>query len=87
MGFKPSPPSRLETINEFTDQMQFALTEARSTLAKALDDMTCYHNRCQEPAPKCTLGDKVYLDSSDIQTSRPSKKLAHHFLGPYVVER
>jgi hypothetical protein len=29
----------------------------------------------------------VYLDGSDIQTSRPSKKLAHHSLGPYVVER
>jgi hypothetical protein len=28
----------------------------------------------------------VYLDGSDIQTSRPSKKLAHRFLGPYVVE-
>jgi hypothetical protein len=28
----------------------------------------------------------VYLDGSDIQTSRPSKKLAHRFLGLYVVE-
>lgn len=28
----------------------------------------------------------MYLDGSDVQTSQPSKKLALHFLGPYVVE-
>jgi hypothetical protein len=69
MGFEPSPPSRLETINEFMDWMQSALTEARSALAKAQDNMTCYYNRRQEPAPEYTPGDKVYLDGSDIQTS------------------
>ena len=26
------------------------------------------------------------MDGSDIRTSRPSRKLAHRFLGPYVVE-
>ena len=29
----------------------------------------------------------VYLDSEDIQTTRPSKKLLHRRLGPYPVER
>jgi len=29
----------------------------------------------------------VYLDSEDIQTTRPSKKLSHRRLGPYPVER
>jgi hypothetical protein len=32
-------------------------------------------------------GDKVYLDASDIQTTRPSKKLSHKCLGPFQVER
>jgi hypothetical protein len=66
--------------------MQSALTEARSALAKAQDDMTCYYNCRQEPTPEYTPGDKVYLDGSDIQTSQPSKKLAHRFPSPYVVE-
>jgi transposase InsO family protein len=69
MGFEPSPPSQLETVNEFTDRMQSALTEARSALAKAQDDMTRYYNRRREPAPEYAPGDKVYLDGSDIQTS------------------
>jgi hypothetical protein len=45
MGFEPSPPSRLKTVNEFMDQMQSALTEARFALAKAQDDMSRYYNR------------------------------------------
>ena len=38
------------------------------------------------PAPSFAPGDMVYLDSEDIQTTRPSKKLAHCRLGPYPVE-
>jgi hypothetical protein len=87
MGFEPAQPmSRLETVNEFTDRMHSALTEAKAALAKAQEDMTHYYNQRQEPAPEYAPGDKVYLDGSDIRTSRPSKKLAHRFLGPYVVE-
>ena len=77
------------TFNVGSDEQQkkIALTEARSALAKAQDDMTPYYNRRREPAQEYTPGEKVYLDGSDIQTSRPSKKLAHCFLRPYVVER
>jgi len=32
-------------------------------------------------------GDKVFLDASDIQTMRPSQKLSHRRLGPFVVEQ
>jgi hypothetical protein len=87
MGFEPTQSSsHLETVNEFTGRMQSALTEAKSALAKAQDDMSRYYDRRREPAPEYAPGDKVYLDGSDIRTSRPSKKLAHRFLGPYVVE-
>jgi len=46
MGFEPAqPPSHLETVNEFTNQMHSALTEAKAALAKAQDDMTCHYNQ------------------------------------------
>src|SRR6202040_1579689 len=86
MGFEPSQPSRLETVNEFTDRMQSSLTEAKAALKKAQEDMAKYYDRRWEPAPQFSPGDKVYLDGSDIRTSHPSKKLAHKFLGPYVIE-
>ena len=67
--------------------MKDTLEEAKSALAKAKDDMTRYYNRCRSPAPTFSPSDMVYLDSEDIQTTRPSKKLSHRRLGPYPVER
>ena len=37
------------------------------------------------PIPQFQPGDKVWLDGSDIRTTRPSKKLSHRWLGPYTV--
>jgi hypothetical protein len=71
MGFEPRTTSRLETVNEFTEWMGSALSEAKSALAKAQEDMTCYYNQCREPAPEYAQSDRVYLDGSNIQTTRP----------------
>src|SRR5882762_4000508 len=70
MGFEPAQLAFcLETVNEFTDRMHSALTEAKAALAKAQENMTRYYNQCREPAPEYASGDKVYLDGSNIQTS------------------
>jgi len=46
MGFEPhQPPSHIEAVNEFTNQMKDTLEEAKSALAKAKDDMARYYNR------------------------------------------
>jgi hypothetical protein len=88
MGFEPhQADSRMETVNEFKDRMDSTLAEARSALAKAKEDMARYYNQRRVPAPEYQVGDKVFLDASDIRTTRPSQKLAHRYLGPYVVQR
>ena len=88
MGFEPDqPPSRLESVNEFTDRMKSTLEEAKAALAKSKDDMTRYYNQRRTKAPEYKPGDKVYLDASDIQTNRPSRKLSHRNLGPFLVEK
>lgn len=46
-----------------------------------------YHFYTFSPAPEFKPGDKVWLDSSDITMIRPSHKLAHRRLGPYIVEQ
>jgi transposase InsO family protein len=87
MGFEPHPQSRLEAANKFVDWMKSASEEAHSALAKAKDDMAKYYNRHRTFAPEFLPGDKVFLDVSNIRTTRPSDKLAHRFLGPYLIER
>ena len=88
MGFEPhQPPSRVEAVNEFMNRMKDTLKEAKSALVKAKDDMAWYYNRRRSPAPTFSPGDMVYLNSEDIQTTRPSKKLSHCRLGPYPIEK
>ena len=87
MGFELKQPARMEVVNKFTDQMKMVLEEAKSALNKAKDDMARYYNQRRFPTPTYQPGDKVYLDASDISTTQPSRKLSHHQLGPYLVER
>jgi len=87
MGFEPSQvPSRLETVNEFTERMKSTTEEAKSAIRKAQEDMTWYYNQKRTPAPVYKLGDQVYLDVSDIKTTRPSLKLSHCRLGLFEIE-
>ncbi|GLB44059.1 putative chromo (CHRromatin Organisation MOdifier) domain containing protein [Lyophyllum shimeji] len=88
MDFEPRPlNSNNETANEFFERMKLAQEEAKAALAKAKDDMARYYDQHRIPAPEYKPGDRVYLDASDIQTTRPSKKLSHRYLGPYTIER
>jgi hypothetical protein len=88
MGFEPDQPeSHVETVNEFKDRMEKSLEEAKSALAKAKDDMARYYNRRRTPAPEYRIGDRVFLDAGDIKTTRPSPKLAHRYLRPYVIQQ
>src|SRR5437016_13936235 len=88
MGFEPDQPrSQLESVNEFTSRMKRTLEEAKAAWATSQDDMTRYYNQKRTKAPEYKPGDKVYLDASDIRTDRPSKKLSHWHLGPFLVEK
>jgi hypothetical protein len=88
MGFEPQKPrSKLESVNEFADHMAQGLEEAKAALTKAKDEYAMYYNRHREPAPVFTQGDRVWLDGSDIATNRPSSKLSHQRLGPFVIDK
>jgi hypothetical protein len=67
--------------------MKAALEEAAAALNQAKEDMARYYNQRHLPTPTFRPGDKVYVDASDIRTTRPSRKLAHRRLGPYSIER
>jgi len=88
MGFElRQNPSSLETVNEFTKRMESTTEEAKSAIRKAQEDMTRYYNQRRSPAPIFKPGDWVYLNVSDIKTTRLSPKLSHHRLGPFEIER
>ena len=78
MGFEPQQnPSSLETVNEFTERIKTVIKEVKSAIHKVQDDMKKYYDQQRTLAPVCNLGDKVFLDASDIWTMHPSQKLLH----------
>ena len=88
MGFEPEQSqSQTESVNEFAEQMKTMLEEAKVALAKSKDNMTWYYNQKRVWTPEYNLGDQVYLNASNIQTTRWSKKLSHRHLGSFTIER
>jgi len=53
------------------------IEEVKSAIRKAQDNMKRYYDHQRTPAPVFKPGDKVFLDASDIHTTRPSQKLLH----------
>ena len=74
-------------MNEFKEQVKDTLEEAKVVLVKSKDDMAQYYNCKRTLALEYQPGDLVYLDSSDIQTTRPSQKLSHQRLGPFPIKK
>jgi hypothetical protein len=66
--------------------MALEIEEAKVALTKVKGEYAMYYNRQREPALVFAPGDRVGLDGSDITTNRPSSKLSHQCLGPFVVE-
>ena len=43
-----------------------------------------YDTHCHD-TPQYKVGDKVWLESDNVQTGRPTRKLDHKRLGPYPI--
>jgi hypothetical protein len=86
MGFEPNGMrSAMENVNEFRDRIAAGVSEARSALVKAKEEYKRYYDRRRLRAPEIKPGDRVWLDASDIKTTRPSEKFSHRRLGPFKV--
>ena len=87
MGFElDQHQSKVESINEFKMRTEAALEEAKAALVKS-NDIAKYYNQRRIPAPEYQPGDRVFLDTSNIYTTRPSRKLSHQRLSPFPVVR
>ena len=67
--------------------MENPLKEAKAALVKVKDNMSKYYDQRRTPALDYQPRDRVYLDASNIHTTRPSRKLFHQRLGPFPVVR
>ncbi len=83
----PLPPKRLtrSLAVEFVEKRKKVWDEAKAAMKNAAEDMERYYNRGRKEAEEFVAGDKVWLDSRNIKTTRPVKKLDDKWFGPYEV--
>ena len=87
MGSEPTWSSTVEAADDFAQRMSQMQEEAKAVLEHTADEMARYYDRRRSPAPAYEVRDKVWLNAQNYTTTRPTKKLDHKWLGPFVIEK
>jgi hypothetical protein len=77
--------SKNETAEELASRMKKIRDEAGAALKKAQERMKKYYDKKRVPAPDFKVGQRVYVEGTNVTTDRPSDKLADRRLGPYEI--
>jgi hypothetical protein len=86
MGSEPNRPHlKVESVNKFCDRIASGISEAKAALVKAKEDYKWYYDCQRTPVPDIKVGDRVWLDASNIQMTWLSPELSHRCLGPFKV--
>ena len=78
---------RNPAAREFIKEMNTTRQIAESALKMANYDMKWFHDRKTHPPIKYKPGDLVLVESTNIRTERPSKKLDDKRFGPFKIEK
>jgi hypothetical protein len=87
IGTEPRRETRVEAVDQYVQRMKAATEEAKSALRKAADDMARFYDRHKQEAPTYQVGDKVWLDATNITTTRPTKKFDDKWFGPFTIDK
>lgn len=85
MGIEPRRESKNESASDFASRMKKIHEEAQAALVKAREEMKRFadHNRGESPEYK--VGQKVWLETENLNILRPSRKLSEKRIGPYEI--
>jgi hypothetical protein len=75
------PPS----VEQLLKQLAKVQRELKDCLELARETMKRQFDKSVRPTPDWQIGDKIWLSSKNISTTRPSPKLEHRWLGPFPV--
>jgi hypothetical protein len=85
LGVEPRRETKVEAVREHIDQIKEMIVEAQSALKRAAEDMARFHDAKRGKPTTFKVGDMVWLDSSNIKTTRQTKKLDDKWFGPFPV--
>jgi transposase InsO family protein len=76
---------RVEAVQEFADRMRKTRAEAESALKKAAEDMKQFYDRKRSESYNFKIGDRVWLEATNISSDQPMKKLDDKRYGPFKI--
>jgi hypothetical protein len=83
----PPSQSKVPAAEDFARQMEDARSAAARALAQSVENMKRFVDRKRRQQPIYRKGQMVYLDTENIKTGRPSKKLDFLYEGPFEIKR
>ena len=86
MGHEAHASTKVASVENLVDGIKQIGKEAEEALKKAATDMKKFYDCKRGKTPVYVIGDKVWLDATNISTDQQTKKLDHKRLGPFVVE-
>ena len=77
----------VENADNFAKRMKELHKQTMVALGQAARQMKRYDDRRHTPEKTFKVGDRVYLDASDLRTLRPSRKLGDRRLGLFKITK
>ena len=77
--------SKVELENPAADSRAELLQKIRNEVSVSLETACITYGKTNYTPPQFAIGDRVWLLATNLQTSRPARKLEHKRLGPYQV--
>jgi hypothetical protein len=87
MGVEPRWQAKVESVDDFVQQLKDVQKEVEAALHKACDDMMHWADWLCTYTPNYKPGDLLWLSTKDLQTQLPSRKLMEKQIGPYPITK
>jgi hypothetical protein len=92
-GYNPvliGEPRNKEAVSEEAEEVINTIDYIRTQLSRDIEFMNLcmaiYYNKKHRSAPDLKRGEKVYLLCRNIKMKRPSQKLDHQKIGPFIIK-
>jgi hypothetical protein len=85
-GTKPTKEVKNESAEEFVKRMKRIHEDATSAIKLANQTMKHHYDKGKKPSQQYNIGDKVWLESTNIRTDCPITKLNDKCRGPFTIE-
>ena len=84
-GVPEGPRSNVPRANWILNELDHARDSAKKALEATAERMKRFYDKGKQPSRGYQIGDLVWLDGRNVETTAPSKKLASKWLGPFKI--